>query len=1063
MRPLAAAPAALALAALAALPRAAAAQAPLQLRPSFGESLRTMERLADQALERDRARALAHPEDLDLQQVFVYPERPGQNPVAWYPFQWRYVDVPPLGGGPGGIRLYFYASEEAQARRALPAIESAYARLVEVFHYNPTHQIPFILYATQREFQTQNVFQVTESVLGVTSPEDLKMTVPYFGDHSRFIEVATHELVHQFHIQKMRDLAGGDASSAIESLPLWFTEGIAELYSKGGLDVETDLFLRDLVWNPDPARQYQVLDFGDDRLLGYIPTYKLGQARVAFLSEEYGPESIQAFLEQARSGFGAGGERGFAGLVQRVLGEPIEEVDARWRAWLKRRYYAAYLRTALDLPGVRDLRHLSAEPEAFTTAPGGEVVLYRGIDRERGRARLVLVDPRSPDAAQDVAIDDRPGMESLHPIEYSAMALGRTVLAFSAQDGIGDRLYLRTYRHTPGRPARGDQKAVKARLRLGPIRTLDVRPPAGDRFDRFITIADPTLSPDETEIAFVGVAADGQQDVYVAPLAADARPARARRLTQDFFAKKDLAWGPAGIAYASDATAHGHQNLFLLDPRTGARTRLTTGPSTDRHPAFQPDGSLLFSSDAGGKPDLWEWKDGRVRRRTDFTTGLLAPRPVARGGTILATTFHGGRFRLVQIWPIALLDEPWTPVPPAAGEPLPIPVAEFPAPPRDYQPYAARNWRPEAGFVYGGGSGGGIAGRAAALFDDYLRDHVLFLDVSVLGSFNYTQAVAMYADRSRRTGLVLGGFHYVQQQLDPLDVNLAYNQRDFGISAALSYPIDRYRRVEAELSLGATQRYCLTDFSGEVVLSCGGVQLAGSPYRSTADWRRRNGGLNVNLTPSVRYGFDSVRYHPTAGPIDGSSLLVELGGGWLPGRGAVHGFARGDAEHYFQLWGRTRLWTRAAAGWSFSPGGRSRLWERSWWVDPADNLRGYGPGDVGFLIGTHYYVANAELQVPLDPVLHLAIFQYVTGIAGVDFGGVFSSWDGRKDLAGDVVDAGAWGSRTFTGVLGVNLTLGPFLFRVHFGHPFRIGGVETPALASHRSWVTNITLRYLFF
>ncbi|HET6440041.1 MAG TPA: hypothetical protein VFG59_18390 [Anaeromyxobacter sp.] len=1037
---------------LAVVPLVARAQAFTLRPPSPGDSITSMERLTEQAEERERAAAAAHPEDLDLQQVFVYPERPGQNQVAWYGFRWRFVDIPPLGGGPGGIRLYYYASEEAQARRALPAIESAYARLVEVFHYNPTHRIPYILYATQREFQTQNVFQVTESVLGVTSPEDLKMTVPYFGDHSRFIEVSTHEMVHQFHIQKMEDQAGRGGTSAIDILPLWFTEGIAEYYSKGGIDVETDLFLRDLVWNPDPRHHYQVVPFGDDELHGYIPTYKLGQARIAFLAEEYGPDSIQAFIERAGTGTSAGGmDRGFPGLVERVLNEPIDQVDARWRAWLKRRYYAAYLGTRQDLPGVHEVRKLPSEPEAFTASPSGQVVLYRGLDRERGRARLVLFDPRSPGSAEEVAADDRPGMESLHPIDYGVVALGEKVLAFSAQDGIGDRLYVQTYRHRPvkaGKPAR---------LWLGKQRALEVRPPEGDRF---ITIADPTLSPDETEVAFVGVAADGQQDLYLAPLD---RPSRARRLTNDYFAKKDLAWGADGIVYASDATEHGHLNLFRIDPATGVRTRLTTGAATDRYPAPQPDGSVLFTSDAGGKPDVWELRDSRIRRLTDFSTGLHGPRRGASGQGILASTFHGGRFRLVQVADIALLDEPWREMAPPAGEPLPIPEADFPAPPQEYRPLAVRNWRPDAGFVYGGGSSGGIAGRAAVLFSDYLRDHTLFADVSVYGSFDYTQGVLLYEDRAGRVGLILGAYHFVQQQVDALDPNLAYNQRDFGVVAAVSYPLDRFQRFELELSAGASQRFCLTDFTGAVVLSCGGLQNAGSPYASTADWRRQNGGTNPVLTPALRYGYDSVRYHPTAGPLDGSSLLVEVGGGWLPTREAVHGFARLDAERYFQIVGRSRFWTRLALGASFSPGGRSRLWERSWWLTPEDNLRGYGPGDIAFLIGTHYYVANAELQVPLDPLLHLAIFQYMSGIAGVDFGGVFSSWSARRDASGAVVDPGAWGSRTLTGVLGVNLALGPILFRLHFGHPFNIHGVETPALADHRQWVTNISLRYLFF
>jgi hypothetical protein len=594
-------------------------------------------------------------------------------------------------------------------------------------------------------------------------------------------------------------------------------------------------------------------------------------------------------------------------------------------------------------------------------------------------------------------------------------------------------------------------------LSLGKLRTLDVLPQVGDRF---VAIADPALSPDEKEIAFVGVAAEGQQDIYVAPVD---RSSRARRLTNDFFAKKDLGWGPGGIVYASDATEHGKLNLFRIDPTTGERTRLTTAPSVDRYPSPQPDGSVLYTSDAGGKTDLWELRDGRVRRLTDFTTGLHAPRTTAGGQAVLASTFHGGRFRLVQVNRIALLDEPWHTVEPPIGEPLPIPEREFPAESHPYQGLSARNWRPDAAFVYGGGSSAGIVGRAAALFSDTLRDRVLYVDVSVLGSFTYTQAVALFEDRSRRTGVVLGAYHYVQQQIDSLDLSLAYNQRDFGVTGALRYPLDRYRRFDVELSVGAIQRYCLTDFTGQLVLDCAGIVSPGSPYSSTEDWKRRNGGTNLSITQTLRWDFDSVRYHPTAGPIDGSSLLLELGGGWLPGRSAVHGFSRLDAEHYIQLIGRLRTWGRLAIGTSFSPGGESRLWERSWWLTAADNLRGYGPGDEAFLIGRNYYVINAELRIPLDPILRLLLFQYFTGIVGVDFGGVFNDWNTHNSGTGNVIETGAWASRTLTGVLGFNLAFGPLLFRVHFGHPFDIGGVKTPALLSHTEWVTNITLRYLFF
>jgi len=165
--------------------------------PDMGESMREMDKLVESAASKN-----------GLEQTFVVPERPGQNQVSWYDFDWRHYDIPSPSGGQGGIRLYFYARERTVAERALPVIRNSYLRLVDQFHYTPTRQIPYILYSSHREFQATNVFQVTESVLGVTSPRDLKMSLPYFGNHELFREVSTHELVHQFHIQKMLDLAG---------------------------------------------------------------------------------------------------------------------------------------------------------------------------------------------------------------------------------------------------------------------------------------------------------------------------------------------------------------------------------------------------------------------------------------------------------------------------------------------------------------------------------------------------------------------------------------------------------------------------------------------------------------------------------------------------------------------------------------------------------------------------------------------------------------------------------------------------------------------------------------
>jgi hypothetical protein len=332
----------------------------------------------------------------------------------------------------------------------------------------------------------------------------------------------------------------------------------------------------------------------------------------------------------------------------------------------------------------------------------------------------------------------------------------------------------------------------------------------------------------------------------------------------------------------------------------------------------------------------------------------------------------------------------------------------------------------------------------------------------------------LYEDRSERRGWVLGGYHFVQQNVDGFDPNIIYLQRDVGILGALRYPLDRFRRVEVELSLGGVQRYCPADTGPRLITdptpsSCDGVVVSRSYYADTDAWRAQNGRFNFTAQPTFRIGYDTIRYDYFTGPLAGTSATFELGGGVIPARHAVHGFARFDAEHYFQLGRRANLGLRLAGGSSFAPDPQSQTWERSWWVNPPDNLRGFSQFDYVDVIGRNYYVANAELQVPLDPFLHLFIFDYVEGVAALDFGGVFDRWNTVSGAVRDPVtnaltrgQVGAWDARTLTGVLGVNLLFGPLLLRLHFGHPFNIGGFVTPALAFGDSWVTNVTLRWFF-
>jgi hypothetical protein len=244
-----------------------------------------------------------------------------------------------------------------------------------------------------------------------------------------------------------------------------------------------------------------------------------------------------------------------------------------------------------------------------------------------------------------------------------------------------------------------------------------------------------------------------------------------------------------------------------------------------------------------------------------------------------------------------------------------------------------------------------------------------------------------------------------------------------------------------------------------------------------AAWRKANIGVTPKLGPALRYGYDTVRMDPYTGPLDGSSLLLELSSRWLPSRGALNASARLEAAHWFKIYGRSNFMLRAAAGSTMAPNDTGLNWARAWWLASEDNLRGFTPFDTSYLIGLHYWVANAELQFPLNDFLRLFIFDYIEGVMAMDYGAVADTVQDKRYATrpdGTPVTApdgspgyerrGLWASRTLTGVLGVNVLLGPLLLRWHFGKPIDIGGLKTPALLSHGSgWVQNISLRWAFF
>ncbi|MDY7225558.1 tolB protein precursor protein [Hyalangium rubrum] len=953
-----------------------------------------------------------------------------------------------LGAATGGVRFYFYERERLVAERAAPVIEDAYRYLVDQFHYVPTQTFPYILYNSYQEFLQTNVFFVQEGTLGVTSTEDLKLSLPYLGDHKLFEEISTHELAHQFTIQKVRTLAENKKSfgDPLGSIPLWFIEGLAEFYAKRGLDPEAEMLVRDLMVNPDLMRGYAYLDFFSPGPYGYLWIYKMGQARVAFMEEAYGAGFTQRVLEESTRLVGGSKDAPslkFEELLERLTGEEPKKISARFENWIKRRAFKDYLAAEQSGPVMELLEERTGITTAMNSSPDGKVILYRTIMPDTGESRLYLVDPEVPDSALKVANDGEPGTESLHPIFGRNFALAKDKLAYVAESNARDVIYVQGYTRT------AEQREEQGLVRRNAVRTghqkrtvfavdLDLGDRTAYRVGQHALLGVPAVafSPDGQWLAFIGINDAGIRDVYALALK-DGEDAKPVKLTDDIFAERQLTWGPSGIVFTSDATSHRHFNLFRVKPEApGVVERLTTGERDEADPLALEDGRIFFVAYNQSSSELHElMADGSVTRRTDVTTGVFEPGPGPEGGLWMLLHQSGER-RPAMLRPPKMLSLATEASPPAAP---PSPLALRPlTDSEDYRPFARQNI--EVGPIFGlaGAGSGGFFGQVFAMASDKMRDHAMVLNLAVYGSFELSDGVLLYVNQEHRSTWGTGLFQSLRFRIDDSflseGVTFFSGERYFGAVGSLRYPFNSFVYLQGDLTLGGASYFLGSDTAFR--LNNPSFNNAGRDLYTP--WIDANDDVRFQAELTGQLGYNDIRYHYATGPLSGSSALLEATVGTQPFNDEAYTNLRLDLERYFPIYGRANIFVRAAGGTAF--GGR---YARSYFLSSFDTLRGVNFGDEDWLLGRNFVYSTIELQVPLNDLIRVAFLSDLEAIAGVDAGGV-----------GNTADR-LWARRTLDLVAGFNIALGPLLMRLHFARPMDIGNRNGKP---DDGWVTNFSI-----
>jgi hypothetical protein len=828
----------------------------------------------------------------------------GQNKIQYRKLDWRIIRGP-------HVDLYYYPAEAELASAALVYAESSYDTLAIQFGHDVAARIPLIVYASHTDFEQTNVLPFTppEGLLGATDFLKRRVALPFRGNFAEFRHTLRHEMVHVFQLDLQSESYYQAPRSGRFSFPLWWSEGLAELWS-GGEDARDNMVLRELTLSGKlpPLRQLTPVT-------GAI-VYPLGGKIQRWLADTYGDWRVAQMYKEINR------HETFEDAVHAIYGRSLDQLSEDFQLAMRRDYYPSVDSLAPLAVLSREISKLAVKPAFLPDSivgRSGEVVYlspatgYLTIYRRKldgGRPRKVVTAGRTAD------------LESFHAFESRMDASRPGYLLFTARYGDRDALVI------------WDLKRRKIAGRY--------------QFDRLVSILSPMWMPDRRSIVFSGLSESGVSDLYRVQLP----KGTLEPLTRDRYQDLDPSPTPDGerLVFASDRTAGGLRgaiNLFVFDLATGNINQLTLGNWVDEGPTWGPDGRVYFTSDRDGVLNVFSTDTlGQGRRETSSWSGAFDAVPLPDSSGLLVGGFHDLSWNLYRypVDPKARQDRfvldsgpppaRWTWV---TGPDKAVGVAAG-------EPYRRRLTLDiaagEAVLVPGYGGAQGIA----FLMSDLLGDNLLFGSVGSfqgrrLGSLlDNISASAVYVNRERRLNWGLGAFRTKSRNFEG-DLVVAYEEEAAGALGLLRYPLSRFSRVEGTMVVEHSDR---VDFTLPV------------------DQPRRVGWIASHYLSFVH---DNSLWIPS-GPIDGArlSLTAGISSDFTNSRFDSYVLS-GDWRRYFRLGSRSTYAVRALG--FYSGGDRPRRTN----IGGTVGLRGYP--EFGYIVGTRAYMLNQEIRFPL--LTHLTL------------------------------------------------------------------------------------------
>lgn len=955
----------------------------------------------------------------------------GKNKVQYRTFKWKYIQT-------DHFDIYFYDDAGKYLSKFTAQVaENALDQIQSHWRYRITNRIPIVIYNSHTDFQQTNVVSefMPEGVGGVTELFKNRMTLPFEGDWEQFRHVIHHELTHAVLNDKFY---GGSLQNIISNnirfmLPIWMNEGLAEFESEGGYDIQTDMFIRDAV-----IGEYLP---SLENLNGYF-AYRGGQAFYWYVEQNYGREKIAELLNRCRATGNL--DAAFKG----AFGKTVREFSDQWLYDLKKIYW----------PDIADRKR----PVDFAV---------RLTDHKRDESFYNTSPSISPNGNKVAFISDRDGPRSVYVMDIDNPRSIRELITGEINTEF-EELHLLTPSIAWSPDSRKVSMAVKSKGHDAAF-VIDVE--TGDRVKLPIdldAIYAVEWSPDGKKLTFQGIKGE-QPDIYLYDFATK----KMTNLTNDIFFDTEPQWGadsktiyfisdrrdnPIGTAKPDSFLIWNYdyrgRDLFDLNTETMQLTRLTNSDEIkESAPVVGPDGRVLYISDKNGINNIYvlDPKTGATRALTNSISGIEHLSISRDGGKLVFTSWNGdGQDVFLLRMPFdvkldadtlapttylkrsALVASAVTDTTHAAdtavkavtdlhgygGVKLDIAEAMPSTPPttpatgaskgaeKQLAPasdsktvtgdYAVKDYkiRFSPDFIQASGNYNsfyGVQGAIQMLFSDMLGDHQIFFATDLQLDLKNSSFVLSYLYLPERIDYGIDIF-----QSSILSSPTGYYDditrfRQWGATAKASNPFDRFSRLDVGLTWLNVSRDPVGDNS--VITS----------------------QSKMMLVPSIGYVFDDSQDW-AFGPVQGSRYnMTALASPKFGQNGVGFYTLMGDFRHYLPLdkYGTYSLAARIAGGGSFGPNpqkfflGGVENWLNYQYANgriPIDNvedftfltpgypLRGY---DYGERVTSKYLLSNIEFRFPLFQALVSGpipvFFQYVAGAIFLDAG---AAWDDHLAL-----------------------------------------------------------------